>query len=101
MKAESQARDFLRAHGHPHVERIPAGAEADRGDLSGVYNVTVQVKAYSDVGRACREGVIEALQQQQRANTDWAAVIVRPPGITDPAMWRVVMTLEHWAQVVA
>lgn len=100
-QAESGARDFLRANGFPTCERIPAGAEEDRGDLSGVPGFTVQVKHYADPARAVREGIAGAIAQQGRAGTRWAAAIVRPPGKPNPAEWRVVMTLDQWADLVA
>lgn len=33
---EVRLRDFLRANGHPHCERLALAGRSDRGDLSGV-----------------------------------------------------------------
>jgi len=68
-KHEKAVRDYLVAHGFPHVERMPAGATLDRGDLSGVVDRdgdrwTVEVKCQHDqtpgnVASWCREAAAE------------------------------------------
>jgi len=68
-KHEKAVRDYLVAHGFPHVERLAAGATLDRGDLSGVVDRdgdrwTVEVKCQHDqtpgnVASWCREADAE------------------------------------------
>jgi len=68
-KHEKAVRDYLVAHGFPHVERLAAGATLDRGDLSGVVDRdggrwTVEVKCQHDqtpgnVASWCREAAAE------------------------------------------
>jgi hypothetical protein len=42
--AERAVVEYLREHGFPHAERRIAGSAADRGDITGVIGVVVEVK---------------------------------------------------------
>jgi hypothetical protein len=42
--AERAVVEYLRGQGFPHAERRIAGSSADRGDISGVVGVVVEVK---------------------------------------------------------
>ena len=89
----------LRANGI-RAERIPAGAEADRGDVYAHPDWTVQVKHYADVARAIREGLAGLVDQQANAGTRYGAVVVRRPGRPDPADWAVVVPMSTFVTLL-
>jgi hypothetical protein len=103
LQAEAQARDYLCSHGLV-CERIPCGAAIDRGDLVLVDHqgdrFCVQVKHYADTARAVREGLAELPGQMEACGALFGFVIQRPAGVTDPARWRVVMTLEQMVAIL-
>lgn len=76
-----------------HVRRkLGAGRSDDAGDLDGIPDTAVQVKNYSDITRAIREG-LESLEIQQRnALADHGVLFVRRPG----GRWIAVMTVDQW-----
>lgn len=47
---EKRLVDYLRTQGAPHAERIPAGATADRGDITGTPGVVWECKDQSRDG---------------------------------------------------
>ena len=75
------------------VRRTLAGHADDIGDLSGLADTTLEVKNYTDIGRACREGVDELIKEQANAGTMFGACFVRRRG----GDFYVVMTPQQWA----
>ena len=59
---EAAVRDYLSEHTGLRVERIPAGAADDRGDLSGLPGLAVECKdvARIDLAGWCDEATVEA-----------------------------------------
>lgn len=96
---ESMVRDFLRRHGF-QAERIPAGAEHDRGDIAGVIGWTLELKNYTDTTRAIREGLADLEVEQENARTKYGAVIYKRRGVRDAGKQLVVMELDQWATLV-
>ena len=79
--------------GYPVRRKLGAGRADDQGDLDGLPDTTVQVAAWADVLRAVREKPVAAEAQRQRADTTFAATMVRLRG----GVWRVVLTPEQFA----
>lgn len=96
LKFEREVRDYLRGHGFP-VERIPPGMRNDRGDLSGLPDLVVEIKNYKDTTRAIREGLADLEIEQANADTTFGTVIVKRRGVTDPG--RQLAVLELWQLV--
>lgn len=112
VAAESAVRGFLHGyHGNDDdrpwlvCERIPAGAADDRGDLVLIDgdgdHWCLEIKAYTDTGRAVTDGMRELPREQENAGAPFGAVVVRPRGVTDPRRWFVVMELQQFAEVVS
>jgi hypothetical protein len=61
-KWEADVRDWLSEATGQRVERIPAGASADKGDLSGIDGVAVECKdvAKIELARIVDESIVEA-----------------------------------------
>ena len=82
--------------GWPVRRRLGAGRADDTGDLDGVPQTTVQVKAYRDIGRAVRECLDESPVQQANAGTPFGFGFVRRPG----GRWFAVLTDEQIAALL-
>jgi hypothetical protein len=72
--------------------KLGAGRQDDEGDLDGLPDCTAQVKNYSDVLRAIREGLPGVEQQQRNAGTTHAVLFVRRRG----GQWIAIQTLTQW-----
>jgi hypothetical protein len=77
--------------GWPVKRKLGAGRAEDTGDLYGVPDATVQVKAYRDITRALREALNECPKQQANAGTTFGFSMIRRPG----GRWFVAMTPEQ------
>jgi hypothetical protein len=78
--------------GWPVERKLGAGRKEDCGDLYGLPDCCVQVKAYpSDLTRSIRETLAELPRQHANARTTFAMGMVRRPG----GRWMVVMTPEQ------
>lgn len=98
--AENAARDWLRAHGWPHAERLRLTGAADRGDLTGIPGMVVEVKAAGgmSVGEMLTELETEQTNQARfapSAGLPDGLVIVRRRGVPDVARWGALMPVEQ------
>lgn len=82
-QAERDLVAWLRDNGWPEAARCRDSLE-DRGDVSGLPGIAVQVKSYSSPMRGLREGQAGALVQ---AHGRRPVAVVRLPRVTDPADW--------------
>lgn len=73
--------------------KLGAGRADDTGDLDGLPDCCAQVKAYTDVTRAIREGLDDLYLQHIHAGCTHAVLFVRRSG----GRWIAVQTLEQWA----
>ena len=96
-KAEREAARLLADLTGWNVRRkLGAGRADDTGDLDNVPDTTVQVKNYTDVLRAIREGLPALRVQQANAGTPFAALLVRRRG----GHWAAVMDLDQLAALL-
>ena len=58
-KAERDVVQWLKANGYPYADRRLAGATLDKGDISGVLGVTIEVKDHKSMELA---GLIAELE---------------------------------------
>lgn len=73
--------------------KLGAGRLDDTGDLDGLPDCTAQVKNWSDVARAIREGLPALAAQQQNAGTTHGVLFIRRRG----GGWVAVMSADQWA----
>jgi hypothetical protein len=76
--------------------KLGAGRKEDTGDIHGIPQCTCQVKSYTDVLRAIREGLPELRTQQANSGDPFAALLVRRRG----GHWIAVMDLEQLAALL-
>ena len=94
---ESEIRDWLAQVTGRRVERIPAGATLDRGDLTGLDGVAIECKAVQKIELASitDEAVTEAANV---SDLTLGVAIIKRRG-RGPADAYAVMKLEHWAEL--
>ena len=73
--------------------KLGAGRADDTGDLDGLPDCTAQVKNYTDVLRAIREGLAGLEIQQRNAGTTHGVLFVRRRG----GQWIAIQTAQQWA----
>jgi hypothetical protein len=78
--AEREVLAFLRDHLGDHLVRARLEGDNDHGDVSGLPEMTVQVKNYADVARAVRDGIADVVVQKANAGTQWGCAFVRRRG---------------------
>jgi hypothetical protein len=97
-KAEREAADLLTTLLARPVRRLlGAGRADDVGDLTGVKGWALQVAWWpANTLRAIRVKPLDAATQAANSGTPHSAALIRMVG----GQWRVVMTLDQWADVV-
>jgi len=88
-RTESQAAKWLTAEYDWRVERIALAGTYDRGDLSGVPGLCIEVKSSSLTTPPWRDWVRQAIKEGRNTGLPWI-VLYRPPGRTDVADWIVI-----------
>lgn len=78
-KYENDICVYLRSQGHNQAARTPAGATADRGDINGIPNWTLEAKNRRDLATAIAAGLDQAHAARTVTGTRWAAAIVKRP----------------------
>jgi hypothetical protein len=91
---------YLRDQFGPHISRPRAGAAHDLGDIAGIPGWTLELKNYTDLMRAVRDGLADLDVEQANAGTRYGAVIVKRRGKTDPGEQLFVMRLRDAIEVI-
>jgi Holliday junction resolvase len=95
--AELAVVKWLRKYGIK-ADRIQAGTHADKGDISGLFGVVIEVK---DRKAHSWHGYFEQLRTQMRnADAYTGVIIAKRPGITDVNEWMAVMPAIEWLALV-
>jgi Holliday junction resolvase len=83
--AETAVVRYLREVGWPYAERLALSGNKDRGDVTGLPGIVVEVKACKTWDLA---GWIKELQAEMKnAGADIGVLVVKRKGFTDPADW--------------
>ena len=96
--AESAVVTYLQANGFPHAERRALAGVNDRGDVSGLPGVVIEVK--SCVRQELAAWIDEAEVERKNASASVAAVWHKRRGKGSPAQWFVTMTGEQFVNLI-
>lgn len=97
--AEVAVRDYLRANGYLHAERLPTEGAKDRGDLTGIDpRLVIEIKACKamDLGGWINEVDREVVN----AEADLGVVWHKRRGKTNPSQWFVTMNGADFVQLL-
>lgn len=97
--AEVAVRDYLRANGYLHAERLALGGNLDRGDLTGIDpRVVIEVKACKalDLAGWVNETDVEVVNAQADIGVVWH----KRRGKTNPSQWFVTMNGADFVQLL-
>lgn len=92
-QTETTVVNWLQTNGHPHAERRRLEGINDRGDITGIPGLVVEVKSGNTDSLGALLTELEREQTNDR-NAD-GLIIIRRRGITDVGRWPVIMTAEQ------
>ena len=92
-RGEREVVAIFDAVGFNEAQRGRAGATLDRGDIAGVYDLTIEVKNHTDVTRAISTGIRELEVEKINNKTRWGVLAVK----LKYSGWVAVMPLEEFA----
>jgi hypothetical protein len=95
--AETAVVGYFREHGWPHAERRALNGSVDRGDISGMLGLAIEVKY---AGTAIRMGtwLAETGIERLNARADHGILVIKPNGMGEQkiALWLAAMTGEDF-----
>lgn len=97
--AETAVVNWLREHGHPYAERRTLSGSQDRGDISGIPGLCVEVKNCARWEAA--QWVTEATIEAANAGVPVGVVVAKKKGTTNPGDWYVVTTLNMFNRLIS
>jgi hypothetical protein len=89
--AESAVVSFLRTAGFPYAERLALQGGKDRGDITGIPGVVIEVKAVQEY--AFNQWLTEARVERDNAGADFGLVVAKPRlvGTAKTGQWYALM----------
>ena len=96
--AEAQVVDCLREHGFPYAERRALAGTHDRGDVTGIPGVVMEIKNCARLELAV--WMDEALREADGKDPDLALVVHKRKGKGDPLDWYVTCTLRDMIELL-
>jgi len=82
----------------PYVDRRLAGATLDKGDVSGIPGVTIEIKNHAKMDLA---GWLTELATEMANDKAWTGVVVhKRKGRGNPADWYATMPVHVWVELL-
>lgn len=97
--AESAVVSYLRTRGFPYAERLALQGGKDRGDITGIPGIVIEVK--NTATYTFSSWLKEAMVEKDNAGADFAFVAAKPRliGTTRVGMWMAAMTLGEFRRL--
>jgi len=105
-KAEADAVKWLKVNGFPYADRRIAGAQLDKGDISGVNGVTIEVKNHvrMDLSAWIKELEIEMIKEleiEMKNDNAWTGTVLhKRKGKSDVGEWYCSMPASVWLALI-
>jgi hypothetical protein len=98
--AESAVVSFLRTQGFPYAERLALQGGKDRGDITGIPGICIEVKNTQTY--TLSSWLKEAMVEKENSGADFAFVAAKPRliGVTRVGMWMAAMMLSEFKRLV-
>lgn len=99
--AETAVVSFLRTAGFPYAERLALQGNKDRGDVTGIPGVVVEVK--NEQTYQFSSWLQEAGVERESANAIYGIVVAKPRmvGTTRTDQWMAIMRLHEYVHLLA
>jgi len=83
---------------YPYVDRRLAGATLDKGDISGIPGVTIEIKNHSRIDLA---GWIAELETEMANDKAWTGTVIhKRKGKSDVGQWYATMPVRVWIELL-
>ena len=97
-QAERDVVAWLKANGYPYADRRVAGATLDKGDISGVLGVTIEVKNHKRMDLA---GWVGELEVEIKNDNAWTGTVIhKRHGKSDVDEWYCKMPAKVWLALI-
>lgn len=98
--AESAVVSFLRDNGYPYAERLALQGGKDRGDITGIPGIVIEVKACQEY--TFSSWLAEAEVERENAQADFGFVVAKPRlvGTTRTGQWYALMYQKDWWDLI-
>ena len=96
--AETAVVRYLQDHGFPYAERRALHGSADKGDVTGIGPVVLEIKNHKTLDLA--GWITELSIEIYNAKASTGAVIAKRRGTTDAAAWYAVLTLGDLVELL-
>ena len=83
---------------YPYVDRRLAGATLDKGDISGIPGVTIEIKNHSRIDLV---GWIAELETEMANDKAWTGTVIhKRKGKSDVGQWYATMPVSVWIELL-
>jgi hypothetical protein len=97
-QAERDVVLWLQANGYPYADRRVAGATLDKGDISGVLGVTIEVKNHKRMDLA---GWVGELEVEMKNDNAWTGTVIhKRHGKSSVDEWYCTMPAKVWLALI-
>lgn len=96
--AERDSVKWLKDNGFKYADRRLAGATLDKGDISGIPGVTIEIKNHAKMDLA---GWLEELATEMANDDAWTGVVLhKRRGKGNPGEWYATMPGQVWLELL-
>jgi hypothetical protein len=96
--AERDVVKWLKAEGFQYADRRLAGATLDKGDISGIPGVTIEIKNHATMTLSAW---LQELATEMANDTAWTGVVLhKRKGRGSPAEWYATMPGQVWLDLL-
>lgn len=96
--AETAVVRYLQDHGFPHAERRALHGTADKGDITGMGPVVLEVKNCQKLELAA--WMSELVVEMYNAKAETGAVVAKRRGTTDAAAWYAILPFGDFVELL-
>ncbi len=96
--AETAVVRYLQTNGFPFAERRALNGSLDRGDIAGITDTVIEVKAAKTL--TFPQWLRELAVEMGNDDAGYGVVIAKRRGTTDVGEWFAVMTTEMWVDLM-
>jgi len=100
--AETGVVLWLQANGHPYAERRSLHGSTDKGDVTGVPGLCIEVKVAGKQGLKLGPWLRETETERVNANAVYGILVAKPPGLGSKRVgkWLAAMYQRDWKRLV-